>query len=206
MHSWPHRLRSAKRLVSLLGDLPAPARRAAIGRLLETPAARRRRLAAAVASSPDRLIMVCHGNIMRSAFAVVYMKQLVPAVAHRVVGAGTHATHGRLAQNSALRVAPEFGVPLDAHRAQPLDNVTLGAGDVIVCMDRANEANVVSRNASHAARVFLIGDGALNDMHDRVVIDPYARGDDATRAAFKQIIAHTHRWLAMIQQGYLQAP
>ena len=198
MHSWPDRLRTARRLASLLRHLSAPARRAAIGRLLESGGARRRRLARATASAPARLIIVCHGNIMRSAFAVAYLQQLVPAVAGRIVGAGTNATVGRAAQDSALRVAPEFGVPLDAHTAMPLDHVTVGAGDVIVCMDRANEANVIARYAAHAERVFLIGDGASDAAADRVVADPYALGDEATRVAFRQILAHATRWLVLI--------
>ena len=198
MHSWPDLLRTARRLASLLRHLNGSARRAAIGRLLESSAARRLRLARAAAAAPERLIVVCHGNIMRSAFAVAYLKQLAPGVAPRIVGAGTNATVGRLAQDSALRVAPEFGVTLDTHTALPLHSVTLGAGDVIVCMDRANEANVIARYPAHATRVFLIGDGASDDAADRVIVDPYARGDDATRVAFQQIVAHAPRWLALI--------
>jgi protein-tyrosine phosphatase len=200
MDLWTERLRRARRLASLLRQLHGPARRAAIGRLLESGAARRRRLARAAAAAPERLIIVCHGNIMRSAFAVAYLRQLAPAVAPRIVGAGTNATVGRAAQDSALRVAPEFDVSLDAHTALPLDLVTLGAGDVIVCMDRANEANVIARHALHAERVFLVGDGADDDAADRFIVDPYARGDDATRAAFQQIVAHANRWLALIER------
>ncbi len=171
---------------------------AAIGRLLERAATRRRRLDAVIAAAPERLVIVCHGNIMRSAFAVAYLRQQAPELASRIIGAGTHATAGRPAQDSARRVSPEFGVPLDTHAATPLDLVTVGAGDVILCMDRANEANVLSRHPMHAARVFLIGDGASDDPIDRTIVDPYARGDDATRLAFQQILAHAPRWLSLV--------
>ena len=200
MHSWPDRLRSARRVASLLRNLNGPAHKAAIGRLLESSGARRVRLARAATAAPARLIIVCHGNIMRSAFAVAYLRQLAPEIALRILGAGTNATVGRAAQDSAVRVSPEFGVPLDAHTALPLDRVTLGAHDVIVCMDRANEANVIARYATHAERVFLVGDGADDTLADRSVEDPYARGDDATRAAFQQIVAHVRRWLALIDR------
>jgi protein-tyrosine phosphatase len=134
---------------------------------------------------------------MRSAFAVAYLRQLAPAA--RVVGAGTHATAGRAAQDSALRVAPEFGVSLASHAALPLESVTVGAGDVILCMDRANEANVIVRYGSYADRVFLVGDGGDDAAADRVVMDPYARGDAATRVAFQRIVEHAPRWLAVIR-------
>lgn len=195
MHQW----RAARRMAGLLRSLPGPARMAAIGRLLEPAAARRRRLADVIAAGPERLVMVCHGNIMRSAFAVAYLHQCAPDRAARVLGAGTHATSGRAAQDSAIRVAPEFGVSLAAHTATPLDAVGLSAGDVIICMDRANEATVVSRYGSLAGRVFLIGDVASDDDAERFIADPYARGDAATRVAFQQVVEHAPRWLAVIR-------
>ena len=190
---------------SLLKQLPWPARLAALQRIVETPSARRARLAQAMSTPAERLVIVCHGNIMRSAFAVAHMQQQAPHLASRLVGAGTHATAGRLAQDSALRIAREFGVPLDTHRAQPLDLVTLGATDVIVCMDRANEANVMACYPAQASRVFLIGDVATDDSNERAVIDPYARGDDATRAAFQQIIQHSRTWRSVLDGGQVTA-
>lgn len=131
---------------------------------------------------------------MRSAFAAAYLRQLAPQHAELIVGAGTHATEGRAAQDSALRVSAEFGVSLHAHAATALSSLVLRSDDVIVCMDRANEANVISRHGVDQDRVFVIGDGVISDAADRFVDDPYALGDDATRAAFHQIVAHTQRW------------
>jgi protein-tyrosine-phosphatase len=164
----------------------------AIRRLLESPAARDRRLEAAFAAPPGRLVFVCHGNIMRSAFAVAYLRARAPELSHRIVGAGTHAVAGRAAQDSAVRTAPEFGVSLDGHQAQPLALAAVDATDVVVCMDRANEANVVVAAGHVAERVFLVGDvGAPS----REVVDPYGRGDDATRAAFSDVARLAGEWV-----------
>ena len=192
--------RALRHIASLLRQLPSPARRAAIRRLLETPRARHTRLTDAAVTPIERLVVVCHGNIMRSAFAVAYLQQLAPELSNRFVGAGTHATLGRPAQESALRVSQELGVPLEAHRAKPLAQEALRDGDVIVCMDRANEANVMARYPAHAQRVFLIGDVAEQGNGDRVVVDPYARGDDATRVAFASIMAHAEGWLERLDR------
>jgi protein-tyrosine phosphatase len=200
MTLWTDPLRTARGLASLLRHLTPPARAAAVRRLFESQESRRRRIERASALRPDRLIIVCHGNIMRSAFAVAYLKQVAPGLSSRIIGVGTHASQESPAQDSALRVANEFGVSLESHLSAPLEAVTIGAGDVIVCMDRANEANVVARFAAHAERVFLVGDGADDDAADRFIVDPYARGDDATRAAFRQIVAHANRWLALIER------
>jgi protein-tyrosine-phosphatase len=170
---------------------------------MESKAARRRRLERVMTVGPARLIIVCHGNIMRSAFAVAYLRQLAPDRAVRIVGAGTHASRDRPAQDSALLVAREFGVSLDSHRSVPFETVTIGAGDVIVCMDRANEANVIARYPQHKAWVFLIGDRVsgvmIEDRAERFIVDPYNRGDDATRMAFRRILAHAPRWLSLLK-------
>jgi len=186
-------------VVFLLRTLTGAARWAAVGRLLETQQARSARLARAAAATPQRLVFVCHGNIMRSAFAVAYLRQQAPALAKRVVGSGTHAKLGRAAQESALRVAPEFGVSLADHTAQPLDAVGLGADDVIICMDRFNEANVIARYPALAASVFLVGDiEAEPPVAGRDVPDPYAKGDEATRVAFRRVSAFADEWRRLL--------
>jgi protein-tyrosine-phosphatase len=140
---------------------------------------------------------------MRSAFAVAYLHQCSPKHARQIVGAGTHAAPGRAAQDSALRVAPEFGVSLAAHLAQPLQAMALSEGDVIVCMDRANEATVMTRYPLLAERVFLIGDIAAlssreSPLSSRDVADPFARGDEETRVAFTMILEHANHWLTAL--------
>ncbi len=170
-------------------------------RLLESSSERQRRLDALQTQPIARLVFVCHGNIMRSAFAVSYLRAQMPSEAARILGAGTHATDGRPAQESALNVAPTFGVDLSAHRAQSLEAVGLQAHDVVVCMDRANEANVATRFQQVAARVFLIGDVAPGDAASREVADPYGLGDVATERAFRAVIDRASRWGLSLATG-----
>lgn len=188
-----------KRQLWVLRTTHGSARRWAIQRLLESPSARAARLAAVAATPANRLVFICHGNIMRSAFATAVARERHAAVAERVVGAGTHATAGRAAQDSALRVSRDLGVPLDAHTASPLAAVAPSAGDVLVCMDAVNEANVLAAYPALAARVFRVGDVAAGDVTApialREVRDPYGQGDDATRAAFGTVQQLAGKWL-----------
>jgi protein-tyrosine-phosphatase len=115
-----------------------------------------------------------------------------PALADRIVGAGTHAVAGRAAQESAIRTALAFGVDLSDHQAQPLALAGITATDLVVCMDRANEANVIAALASVRDRVFLVGDVA---GASREVLDPFGKGDDATRDAFVQVAQYAAEWL-----------
>jgi protein-tyrosine-phosphatase len=168
---------------------------AAVRRLIESDAARQRRLTNALSTPPGRLVFVCHGNIMRSAFAAAYLRRQHPEHAAHIAGAGTHATDGRAAQASAMLVAQEMGVSLDTHTAQSLKSVGLVESDIVICMDRANEANILAFSEAAAPRVFVIGDVTPGiPASARVVRDPYARGDVATRDAFTLIRENADRW------------
>lgn len=198
----PARLRH---LVWVLRTLPPASRRWVVRRFLESRTARLRRLAIALDGASGRLVFVCHGNIMRSAFATEVARAALPALSARIVGAGTHAKDGRPAQDSARRVAPTFGVSLDTHLASTLETVRITDADVVVCMDIMNEANVLAHGAP-AERVFLVGDiaqrGAARDRDvSREVADPYGKGDDVTRLAFESLAALARDWTRVFEEA-----
>ena len=158
------------------------------------------------------MVFVCHGNIMRSAYAAQVAKQQFPQLAHRVADGGTHATPGRPPQDSALRVSRELHAPLDGHAATPMAMLALSPTDIVVCMDAMNEANVLAAHPALAERVFRVGDveaagvtgvggrpsqqGVSHD--DREVRDPYGEGDDSTRDAFGRIAKLVARWMVQV--------
>jgi protein-tyrosine phosphatase len=186
--------------------LHGPSRKRAWERLLESSVQREARLAAATLGSTGRLVFVCHGNIMRSAFATQVARAHVPAAAARIVGAGTHATAGRSAQDAALEVSRTMALPLDGHTATPLHALGLSGSDVVVCMDVLNEANVLAAYPALAARVFRVGDicaggetpGAQRSHADREIVDPYGRGIPATRDAFERVAELARQWAARL--------
>ena len=197
--SW---LATWRRRLFIIRTLAGPARQWALARYLEGRAARAARLAAADPGAHGRVVFVCHGNIMRSAFATAVAREHLPQVAHRIVGAGTHAVGGRAAQESALAVSRELGVPLDAHAATPLHALQLTRDDVIVCMDAMNEANVAAAYPALAERVFRVGDilaagvtVAAKSHADREIRDPYGEGSDATRDAFDRVAVLSRVWV-----------
>lgn len=150
-------LSSARRTLWLLRTLPPVASWWLLRRSLERSAARRERLAQALNGATGRLVFVCHGNIMRSAFCAEVARHEVPEHAARIVSGGTHASLGSGAEATALEVARAFDVDLRAHRSSPLDELALNGTDVVVCMDRGNEA-LVLQFLGQGERVFLVGD------------------------------------------------
>ncbi len=150
-------LSRARRSLWLLRTLPPGASWWLLRRSLESSVARRERLSRALNDASGRLVFVCHGNIMRSAFCAEVARHEVPGQAARIVSGGTHASLGSGAETTALEVARAFDVDLGAHRSSPLDELELNERDVVVCMDRGNEARVL-HFLGQGQRVFLVGD------------------------------------------------
>lgn len=155
----------ARRTFWLLRNLPKGARWWLLKRLMESRNARMTRLNGALGAPNTRLVFVCHGNIMRSAFSAQVARAAFPEHADRIVSTGTHANPGREAQATALAVAASLGVDLSSHQASSFVGIGLSAGDLVVCMDRANEARVLNY-LGQGQRVFLVGDiSELNVWH-----------------------------------------
>jgi len=195
--------------------LQGAARSWAIRRYFERPDVRARRVQRAVLGETGRVVFVCHGNIMRSAYAAQVAKAHSPQLVHRVADGGTHATPGRPPQDSALRVSRELQGPLDGHAATPVAMLALSPHDIVVCMDAMNEAHVLAAYPALAERVFRVGDveaagvtgvGGQPSPHgvahdDREVRDPYGQGDERTRDAFVRIAQLVERWMAQAGAG-----
>lgn len=167
----------------------------------ESEAARQARLSRIRARGAGRIVFVCHGNIMRSAFAGAYVRRTSPGLAHRVSSAGTHGTDGWPAETGAQRVALELDVDLTEHAATSLQAAAPQSSDVLICMDLANAARVRLWAGVERQLVFLIGD--VLDAHrlgDRIVHDPYGRGEAATREAFLRVRLACDRWASLLAQ------
>jgi len=176
-------------------ELSWPERWQAVLVACEPPVRRRRRLARATGPGA-RLVFVCYGNIMRSAFAEAWARRVRPELAARVSSAGTNARTGREAEPTAQAVATQFGVALDAHRATALTERAIGDDDVVVCMDWLNVARArVQLPSSAHARVFLVGDVA---KARRVLPDPYGHGAARTHVAFAWLRETVEAWVQKI--------
>lgn len=195
---------SVRQVLGLLWRLPGGSRGPAILRLLESRTARRRRLEKALRQPAQTVVFVCHGNIMRSAFAAAWTQSHHPGLSRRILSAGTHAILGRRAQQSALAVAEVLKCPLIAHRATPLSAITPSGDTLFICMDKANEANTVARFPRCSERVFLIGDVQELGRQEacgivaREVRDPYDLGNPVTLDAFQAIVKLLDLWAAAI--------
>jgi protein-tyrosine-phosphatase len=126
--------------------------------------------------SPKRILVVCYGNIYRSAFVGEFLRdRLSRDVEIRSVG--FHQVKGRQSPARHIEMCREFGVRLDRHRSSVITPADLKWADLIVLMDRHNWSALSSLGANPEKLVWL---GTL--LPGPVEIsDPYTLGDEEAR-------------------------
>ena len=102
------------------------------------------------------VLFVCHGNIMRSAFAAAYLRNRCGASV-QVLSAGVRAKTGKPADRRALEVASDFGISLQEHTASRLSQESIDLADLIVVMDYTNEAMLLAEYPAARPRVAMLG-------------------------------------------------
>jgi protein-tyrosine phosphatase len=150
------------------------------------------------------LVTICHGNVLRSAYAEALLKQLAvtaraPGV--RVSSAGLHAVAGKSADPRGVEVARENGLDLSAHHATPLTAEIVAAADLLLVMDYVNAAEVVSRHPDAADKVMLLGQFDPAVQGDPTIPDPYNGDIDAVRASYGQVAAAVRGLVATLSSS-----
>lgn len=129
-------------------------------------------------SAAKSILVVCHGNIIRSAMAAALLRTRVAELAPsplEVSSAGTHASAGAPADPRAIVAAQELGIDLSSHQAQRLTPALVERADLIIAMDFVNEATIIALAPAAANKTVLLG--AFRDAGEipsLEIDDPYA--------------------------------
>jgi glycosyltransferase involved in cell wall biosynthesis/protein-tyrosine-phosphatase len=105
----------------------------------------------------QRILVVCHGNIIRSPFAAFLLEQSLgrnPRVS--IASAGLEAMPGRPPHPTALRKAAERHIDLSPHAASRVERHVVANSDVIFVMDIPQLLVLRQRFPEARARTFLL--------------------------------------------------
>lgn len=158
------------------------------------------------------VIMICTGNIHRSAYAEARARQLLDATGERdwnVSSAGVGAVIGGQADPVMAAEAARRGLDVSEHRGRQLEAWMIADADLVLSMTRRQRHVILDEMPEAHARVFLMHElaeiaratpgTALDDViaahgrgHDRLeerhdLPDPYRRGPAAAAAAARAI-------------------
>lgn len=185
--------------------------------------------------SNNRIVIVCTANVIRSPFVAGLLSTRMPARLNghvTIASAGTLARSGMPADPRLVELGRTYGLDLDPHRSQRLDEGFLRAGDTVLCAERNHRRVVLDLRpdlissvftlrefsrlleadhgrASHwagvveaASRERLAGRGARDEDDD--VVDPVGGPDEAWLAFERQATQAVSTILGVM--GTLPAP
>jgi protein-tyrosine-phosphatase/predicted ATP-grasp superfamily ATP-dependent carboligase len=147
-----------------------------------------RRLAARPGEAGCSVVFLCHGNICRSPFAAALLrKRLGEDSGIAVAGAGLLPLIGRQTPRQAILAARKWEVDLEPHRSGHLGAEELGAFDLVVLFDRANETGLRALTGPQAPPALRLGDFLSGRARGSEIADPIG-GDAADfEATYEQI-------------------
>ena len=136
------------------------------------------------------VLFVCTGNICRSPFAEVLLKDLLSErglEGIRADSAGVLALPGNSATPLAQQVAAEFGVDLSDHEAKSVSKALLAWCDLVLVMEKSQEEALLAAFPEVAGEVLLLRHFGRHGSRRRGIADPYGLRREAYRFCFLDI-------------------
>jgi len=151
---------------------------------------------------PYHILVVCTGNICRSAMGEVILREELEKIAPGrfvVRSAGTHVYfHGAPAERSAVQAVRELGLDLSAHRTRQMDASLADWADLILGMEDWHCRQIERSFPAARGKTFSFGGYARGRAGGADVDDPYGGSMRVFRACAQEIAAHAQRLAARL--------
>lgn len=136
--------------------------------------------------APTDLLVVCHGNLCRSPFAAALLGIASARTRVRIESAGFVAPN-RPCPREAVAAAARRGVDLSDHRSKPLTADLVGAADLIVVMEPAQQRVICDRFGRSPRDLLVLGDLDPAAITTRAIRDPLDRPGELLEACYRRI-------------------
>ena len=137
------------------------------------------------------ILIVCHGNIIRSAFAAHVLRYVLGAATRvSVTSAGIDALPGRPAHPCALRLAEALHVDMSRHEASRLSDTHVENADVIFAADLQQVTAIRRRFPAGRAKTYLLS--CLAPLTPLEVRDPIDGDERVFASCFIHILDAIH--------------
>jgi protein-tyrosine-phosphatase len=141
-----------------------------------------------------RVLVMCYGNIYRSAYLGEYLRTHVEADVE-VRSAGFHATENRPSPPRHVAMCLRRGVSLENHRSRLITAADLEWADTIILMDRHNWDALITMGAAPDK---LIWAGALTSGAVEIT-DPYTKDDAGAERTLDRLESAARQFVARLQ-------
>lgn len=132
-------------------------------------------------AATQRVIVVCRGNVSRSPYAQARLGK----AGCNAISAGIEVRRSVGADPVAQRVAAQRGIDLTGHRSQPIQDITVGLGDLLVLVDPAHFSPVDGLTKPPLAQLTLLGFWC--HPVTPMIFDPFGRDESYYERCFDLI-------------------
>ena len=147
-----------------------------------------------------QILVVCHGNIIRSPFAAFLLaRELGRQGQVTIVSAGLEATPGRPAHPTALATAASHHIDLRPHAASRLDLELVAKSDVIFVMEIEHLVSMRRRFPEARSKTFLLS--CLAPETPLEIRDPFGGDESLFRACYDHITCAVRPLAGVIAQA-----
>ena len=154
-------------------------------------------------SRARHLIFVCHGNIIRSAFAEALLKDLLRGRGDfDVESVGVAARPGRSADLRVITFAASLGIDMSGHRSRSIDEVALNRADLVFVMDYSNATDLLINRSELRDKVVLLAAMRRKDGEAVTPIeDPYTLDQLHTEKVLRRVERNVRRLAEVLIDG-----
>src|SRR5262245_31413506 len=151
---------------------------AAIDRALHPMRRKRALQALRVMRTPDRIVVMCRGNVCRSPVAASILQTTLGELGITVTSAGLSTFRGAI-PNVAQSAATRNGHSLDGHTPHRATHLELGEASLVVVMEESHAQTVHDYYGIPNRQIILLGDCDPEPVDTRDIRDPMGSSDDA---------------------------
>lgn len=144
----------------------------------------------------DSVLLLCYGNINRSALAEVFFRSRLEGRGVSTVSGGFHHEAGRLMDPTMAGIARAHGFDVEAFRSTSVTAQLIEESDVIFVMEKRHFDEVIRISPNARERVFLLG-CCLNESEGPKgeIPDPYAKPEATYVRCYQTIETAVNRLL-----------
>lgn len=144
---------------------------------------------------PDRVLIVCKGNICRSPMAEIVLRARLKETGNDAIGiesAGLAAMAGYPIDPAAARALAAHGLDASAHVARQVDIAQIRDAQLVLAMQQRQIVALRNMAPWTRSKTFLLG----RWNGDVEIPDPYGRSDDMFEGVYSMIATAIDAWLA----------
>jgi len=147
---------------------------------------------------PQKILVMCYGNIYRSPFVEYYLKQLPQeGLSLQIKSAGFHENENRQSAQAHITYCKKWAVDLSDHRSKKVNNSLLDWADIVVIMDGHNYKMLKMLDPLATSKLIWLG--SISNKTPSEISDPYGKSEETYREVINQLAVASREMIEKIK-------